>query len=60
MYAAAGIPESWLFDLVAGIAERHSDPWEGRCRVVAHARRGESLTSTVLPNLTIVVDDVLG
>jgi len=60
MYAAAGIPEAWLFDLVAEIAERHSDPWEGRYRVVAHARRGESLTSTVLPGLTIAVDDVLG
>lgn len=58
-YAAAGIPESWLFDLVAGIAERHTDPHDGLYRRVALARRGESLESTVLPGLTINVGDIL-
>lgn len=58
-YAAAGIPESWLFDLVADIAERHTDPRDGLYHRVAPARRGEALESTVPPNLTINVGDIL-
>lgn len=60
LYAAAGIPEAWIVDLVAEGLERHSDPRDGIYTLTARARRGESLTSTVLPNLTLVVDDVLG
>lgn len=59
-YAAAGIPESWLFDIAAEIIERHTDPRDGIYRRIAPARRGESLESTVLPGLTIVVDEILG
>jgi len=25
-YATAGIPEAWLFDVFAGVLERHTDP----------------------------------
>ena len=28
-YAAAGIPEAWLFDVFAGVLERHTEPYEG-------------------------------
>jgi Uma2 family endonuclease len=58
-YAAAGIPEAWLFDVFGAILERHSEPFEGRYRRVEAARRGESLSSTVLPGLTLAVDDIL-
>lgn len=60
LYAEAGIPEAWIFDLVTGWIERHTDPVEGRYRQTAVAGRGERLTSTVLPSLTIDVDEVLG
>lgn len=60
LYAAAGIPEAWLADLVSEAVERHTEPREGRYRVDARARQGESLTSTVLPSVTIHVHDVLG
>ena len=60
LYAAAGIPESWLYDVGAAAIERHSEPRNGRYRLVALAGRGESLTSTVLPAVTLSVDDILG
>lgn len=60
LYAAAGIPEAWLVDLVAGVIERHTEPRNGRYTLVALAGRGESLPSTVLPHLTFAADDVLG
>lgn len=60
LYAAAGVPEVWLVDLTNQRIERHSAPHEGAYRVVSQARRGESLTSATLPQLTIAVDAVLG
>jgi Uma2 family endonuclease len=59
-YAAAGIPEAWLIDLTAGIVERHSEPRDGFYRQITLARAGDTLTSTVLAELTIPVDTVLG
>jgi Uma2 family endonuclease len=58
-YAAAGIAEAWLYDVFGSILERHTEPFEGRYRRVEAARRGESLASTVLPDLTLAVDDIL-
>lgn len=60
LYAAAGIPEAWLVDLIAGIIERHTEPVDGIYRNVVFARRGESISSTVLPSMLLVVDDILG
>jgi Uma2 family endonuclease len=59
LYARAGIPETWLFDLVNKRIERHTDPSPAGYRLMAVANRGESLTSTMLPGLTIAVDDVI-
>jgi Uma2 family endonuclease len=60
MYAAAGIPETWLVDLVGEIIERHSDPDHGIYRRIAPFRRGESISSTVLPDLVLSVDAIFG
>ena len=60
MYAAAGIPESWLFDLAGVAIERHTEPHEGGYRQITIARRGESIASTVLPGVTFSVDAILG
>ncbi|MGN6674798.1 MAG: Uma2 family endonuclease, partial [Thermomicrobiales bacterium] len=59
-YAAAGIPEAWIFDLTSETIERHSEPRGGRYGLIAVAGRGDTLTSTVLPALTIDVDAILG
>ncbi len=60
LYAAAGIAEAWLVNLVDETIERHTDPRGGRYRQTVLAGRGESLASTVLPAVTIPVDAVLG
>jgi Uma2 family endonuclease len=59
LYAAAGIPEAWIADLKGGRIVRFSEPREGRYQVVAHARRGETMASLVLPTISIAVDDVI-
>ena len=60
LYAAAGIPEVWLVDLVAETIERHTEPHEGRYRQLLTVGRGESVTSAMLPNITIALDEILG
>jgi Uma2 family endonuclease len=60
LYAAAGIPEAWLVNLPGEMIERYSDPRDGIYRLIARARRGETLASTVLPALVLPVDAVLG
>ena len=60
LYAAAGIPEAWLVDLVAATLERFTEPREGRYRQVTLGGGGDTLASTVLPGLAIPVDVALG
>lgn len=60
LYAAAGIPEGWIFDLTEDRIQRHDDPGPDGYRQMTSVGRGESLASLLLPAVTIVVDDVLG
>lgn len=60
LYASAGIAEAWLVDLVAETLERYTEPRNGRYHQTVLAERGEALTSTVLPALTLAVDAILG
>ncbi|CAA9559761.1 MAG: COG1355, Predicted dioxygenase [uncultured Thermomicrobiales bacterium] len=60
LYAAAGIPEAWLVNLPGEMIERYSDPRDGIYRLIARARRGETLASTVLPALVLPIDAALG
>ena len=60
LYAAAGIAEAWLVDLVADTIERHTEPHAGRYRHRVIAGRGESISSTVMTAITLPVDEVLG
>jgi len=59
-YAAAGIPEAWLVNLPEDVVEVCSEPREGHYALVRTVRRGETLTPTVLPQLRLRVDDILG
>ncbi len=59
LYAAAGIREAWIVDLVAEVIERYTEPREGRYQQVARAGRGEAITSAVLPAIVVPVDDIL-
>lgn len=60
LYARAGIPEVWTVNVANQRLERYSDPDEGEYRLVRHAGRGESLASTVLPDLVFEADAILG
>ena len=60
LYAEAGIPEAWLFNLIANRIERRTDPGPDGYRTVAFAERGQSVPSTVLPELTFDADELLG
>lgn len=60
IYARAGIPEVWIVDINGQRVERHSDPSGDSYRHTELARKGETLASTMLPGLTLRVDDVLG
>jgi len=60
LYAAAGIPESWIFDMKTARIERHTEPRPGGYATIKSAGAREELASTTLPGLTISVDEVLG
>ena len=59
LYAAAGIPEAWIFDLTGDRIERHTDPGPNGYQQIALAGRGKALPSTVLPAITLSIDAVL-
>ena len=59
LYAAAGIPEAWLVDLVLYRLERHTEPRNGTYHRIAIAERGETLPSTSVPELTLPVSAIL-
>jgi Uma2 family endonuclease len=57
-YAAAGIAEYWIVNLVDRLIERYTAPDSDDYSQVVRALAGGSLASTVLP-LTIALDEVL-
>jgi Uma2 family endonuclease len=59
-YAAAGIPEALLVDLVEGRIIRYADPRSDGYRQITLAGRGEQLPSAILPSLILDVDTILG
>ena len=59
-YAANGIAEAFLVDVVNDVVERHTEPSDGKYQRVVTAGRGETLASTVLPVVILPVDVVLG
>ena len=62
LYAWAGIREAWIVDLPNEAVERHNEKplvEDGYLRM-ERVGRGRSLTSEVLPSLTLQTDAVLG
>ena len=60
LYARAGIREVWIADLAGEAIERNTYPSEDGYRTLERARRGEKIEPTVLPELSLGVDAVLG
>ena len=60
LYARAGIPETWLVNLATGTVEVHAGSSSRGYSQTTRARRGERARSTVLPQLSVKVQDILG
>lgn len=59
-YAASGIKEAWLVDLKNDRVEIHSEPTENGYGLVKILHRGQYAESTVLPEIKISAEDILG
>jgi Uma2 family endonuclease len=59
-YARAGIPELWIVDLDGQQVEQHTGPAKAVYRHRALAQRGDMITSSVLPSVSLYVADILG
>jgi Uma2 family endonuclease len=59
-YAAAGVPEYWIVNLVDGLVEVHTNPMGRRYgSVIAHGP-GQDLRPRSFPDLVLRTDEVLG
>jgi Uma2 family endonuclease len=60
LYAEAEIPEIWIVNLPNDIIEVHQKPSVGIYQLAKIFKRGEIVTSEVLPDLSIAADEILG
>ncbi len=60
LYAEAEIPEVWIVNLPNDIVEVHQKPSVGIYQLAKIFKRGEILSSEVLPELSIAADEILG
>lgn len=60
LYAQAGIPEVWLLDIQGDRLRVYRDPIDGEYRSITVLVRGDSVTLTAFPDITLTVDEILG
>jgi Uma2 family endonuclease len=60
LYAHAGIPEVWLVDLNTDTVTVYSRPLDGAYQQARTCRRGETIHSVTLPELTLAVEEIIG
>ena len=58
-YAAAGIPEVWIANLVDGRVEAYDDPADGAYRNLRTVAAGESISPRAFPDVVLAVSDFL-
>jgi Uma2 family endonuclease len=58
-YAAAGVEEFWIANLVHGVLEVYREPVQGTYRKQQVLRRGERVSPLSRPDATVAVDDLL-
>ncbi len=59
-YAAAGIPEAWLVDLVGDAISVCRGPGSDGYGEIVTVSRGEALRPLLLPDVAIAADEILG
>lgn len=60
LYAQAMLPEVWLVNLPSDTVELYSQPINGAYQISRTLKRGESLVSTAVSNLSLDVAAILG
>jgi Uma2 family endonuclease len=60
LYARAGIPEVWIVDVQAQTIRVYSNPDGDTYPGYREAKRGETLTPELLPEVSIRVEEILG
>jgi Uma2 family endonuclease len=60
LYARAEIPEAWLLVLPKSVIEIHSQPKNGKYQKIKRLKRGKSLVSPTVPEISCKVEDLLG
>lgn len=60
LYAEAGIVEVWLVNLLEETIERYSSPVNGRFGSMETLKKGDSIRSLSLDDLSLKVDEILG
>ena len=58
-YARAGIPEVWIVSRQDRQIEAYTEPTEGEYANVRHARHGESIAPSALPDVVMEIDRVI-
>jgi Uma2 family endonuclease len=59
-YAAAGVPETWIVDLEAGVVEVYRDPSSEGYREQRRFERGADVAPAAFPDVVMEVADILG
>ena len=59
LYAAQGIREYWIVNLVADVIEVRRDPGPNGYQTLTTHRRGETVAALEFPDLVLAVDDLL-
>lgn len=58
LYAASGVPEYWIVDVVGQAVEVYRNPEGGRYALARRALGGESVSPSAFPDLGIVISDL--
>ena len=59
LYAASGVPEYWVVDLVARRIEVHADPKDGVYTTLRTAALGETVSPRAFPDVVVAVTALL-
>ena len=59
IYAAAGIPESWLMNLRDDVIEAHTDPAPDGYRTARSYRPGDFIAPVAFPELSVAVSEII-
>ena len=60
LYARAGVPEVWVFDVQGHRLIRHADPADGQYRRVDELWPGDSISIPTIPDVSLAVAELLG